>query len=1133
MEIEAKYISADPEQIARLLNTTILGDALLLPAPSQRVEDRYYDTPERDLWRAGYAFRTRKLNDVDLVTLKGRGYTEGPVHLREEYEFECPPDLSPCDWPHEQARELILRIAAEKPLIELLVIRQDRTLRFVQKEARIIAMLSIDEVEMETGDALIEGYTVEVELMEGGTPKDLQAMDEHLRGYGLLPETRSKFEIALALMEESSIADDDPGGGESSLVDEDLRGDEPLPVPPPKLDREMFSTAPPVPETFSPTFLIPEPFTPGLPLEVPASPVSLDLPSFSSPSVVRPPVTVQQLCARFGVDLAHARHVAAVALALFDYLSEAHGLPSRCRYLLEAAAMLHEIGYADDSENPHAAGRDLLLSDTLAGYSLLERDMLACIVRFNGEEVRPDEEPVFTALPETLRRETLALSALLRVGDALDVSRTQTSRILSAEMGSDAAYLIVDGPHADDETERARKEAQRWNDLFSHPLRVYSADRPIMHKAEAAAEGEAGPSAPDSPEVALPPEPAAAASQDSGAAMAEALPTETSGGKTLSDELDAESEEQRVEQAEGELEEHTDSSILESEAATDAQDILNVSVEAADEITDPVEEVSAETDVTPETEEIIGADADEDAIETDMVEDEEAAALDEERGDTRAEGAALEDLENDALDKDDWIDDISPPLPVEEEESDRVPADEEMDEPLTPSDEVDEPLTPSNEVDELLTPSDEGTEDEAPTHGDDTPSFAPLDEEAMAEILPTVMDVMFEIVPAEPETAGLLESDSPLEQVEIGQVEAEEADPAEGREAMEEAEAFVVVVVEQEISTAPSEAVTEAPAREPGERHPGISPDDPMAEAARKTLRFYYERLRANDMGMLEGEESDAFQEMHAATRRLRMALRLFGPCLPEKEARRLESGLKRAARLLGPVRDLDILLEKARHDAARHEQIDSQRIEPLLAAWEKRRQACHHEMAEFLLGRDFRELKENLERFLNLPDLDVKWEGSSLSPGAVRVRHAAPGILWEQYGRVRAYEPFLPDAPLEIFRALRTDSMRFRYALEFLREPLGGLVDPLADTLTRVQNHLNELHVADRVAHRLREFLADWWRRAVREDAPTGTAQAITEYLLLCEGELREKIEAFPPLYGDLTGAEFRRSLAEITAAF
>jgi exopolyphosphatase/guanosine-5'-triphosphate,3'-diphosphate pyrophosphatase len=209
------------------------------------------------------------------------------------------------------------------------------------------------------------------------------------------------------------------------------------------------------------------------------------------------PVTVQGLCARYAVDMDHARQVASHALALFDSLADVHGLPQPRRALLETAALLHDLGASVDPDRHHTAGRDLLLRESIEGCPPAERDALACLVRFHRKKVRPGEEPAFAALPADLQTDTLALAALLRIGDALDASRSQTCRILSAGTGKGEAHLIVEGLHADIDAERAVEKSDLWNDLFPWPLRVWNAGGAGLSEAPAGArEANAAPESP-------------------------------------------------------------------------------------------------------------------------------------------------------------------------------------------------------------------------------------------------------------------------------------------------------------------------------------------------------------------------------------------------------------------------------------------------------------------------------------------------------------------------------------------------------------------------------------------------------------------------------------------------------------
>ena len=67
--------------------------------------------------------------------------------------------------------------------------------------------------------------------------------------------------------------------------------------------------------------------------------------------------SVQSLARRCSWPEEHSRHVATLALELFDQLRELHGLGEDDRELLEYAAMLHDIGehVAHEGHDRHAA----------------------------------------------------------------------------------------------------------------------------------------------------------------------------------------------------------------------------------------------------------------------------------------------------------------------------------------------------------------------------------------------------------------------------------------------------------------------------------------------------------------------------------------------------------------------------------------------------------------------------------------------------------------------------------------------------------------------------------------------------------------------------------------------------------
>jgi exopolyphosphatase / guanosine-5'-triphosphate,3'-diphosphate pyrophosphatase len=128
---------------------------------------------------------------------------------------------------------------------------------------------------------------------------------------------------------------------------------------------------------------------------------------------------------RFNFDEAHATQVARLSLALFDQLAGLHGLPASARGLLEAAALVHDVGHAVSPSRHHKHTYYLVANADIPGFSDRERRLVALVARYHRrsapERHRDDLEDL--TLPEF--RVVRRCVALLRIADALDRSHHQ------------------------------------------------------------------------------------------------------------------------------------------------------------------------------------------------------------------------------------------------------------------------------------------------------------------------------------------------------------------------------------------------------------------------------------------------------------------------------------------------------------------------------------------------------------------------------------------------------------------------------------------------------------------------------------------------------------------------------------
>ena len=93
-------------------------------------------------------------------------------------------------------------------------------------------------------------------------------------------------------------------------------------------------------------------------------------------------------------------------------------------------------------------------------------------------------------------------------------------------------------------------------------------------------------------------------------------------------------------------------------------------------------------------------------------------------------------------------------------------------------------------------------------------------------------------------------------------------------------------------------------------KSPGVLPDDHLAEAGRKVLRFHLARMVAREEGTRTGKDAEELHAMRVATRRQRAAWRVFGDAFDPRRTERHRRRLKLVAADLGAVRDLDVLID-------------------------------------------------------------------------------------------------------------------------------------------------------------------------------------------------------------------------------
>jgi exopolyphosphatase/guanosine-5'-triphosphate,3'-diphosphate pyrophosphatase len=137
--------------------------------------------------------------------------------------------------------------------------------------------------------------------------------------------------------------------------------------------------------------------------------------------------SVLQLGRACGFDEPHARHVADLAMELFDSAREVHlhQFNQQDRELCEYAALLHDVGTFLSYSNHQAHSYYLIRNSDLLGFDQTEIAIMANIGLFHRKWFpRRKKYPEFAALNKRSRRLVRQFSVLLRIAESLDRSHT-------------------------------------------------------------------------------------------------------------------------------------------------------------------------------------------------------------------------------------------------------------------------------------------------------------------------------------------------------------------------------------------------------------------------------------------------------------------------------------------------------------------------------------------------------------------------------------------------------------------------------------------------------------------------------------------------------------------------------------
>lgn len=141
-----------------------------------------------------------------------------------------------------------------------------------------------------------------------------------------------------------------------------------------------------------------------------------------------------RLARQLDPDPAHAEHTALLAGQLFDRSRPLHGLGDDAREILEAAAIVHNVGLFISHSSHHKHSYYVIRnSEQLTGFTEDEIELIAVVARYHRKSRPSEKHAEFAALDAADRRLVSQLAGMLRVAIGLDrrhAGVVQTMRVI-------------------------------------------------------------------------------------------------------------------------------------------------------------------------------------------------------------------------------------------------------------------------------------------------------------------------------------------------------------------------------------------------------------------------------------------------------------------------------------------------------------------------------------------------------------------------------------------------------------------------------------------------------------------------------------------------------------------------------
>ena len=144
-------------------------------------------------------------------------------------------------------------------------------------------------------------------------------------------------------------------------------------------------------------------------------------------------------------DEEHSLQIVRLAMAIFDGVAPAFSLGQMERQMLEAAALLHDVGYFISYSGHHKHTYHLIRHADLFGFTPREREIIANVARYHRKSLPKKKHESFERLSLQDKELVRRLGGIVRLADGLDRRRNSVVSSLECTLSSRSFQVRLAG----------------------------------------------------------------------------------------------------------------------------------------------------------------------------------------------------------------------------------------------------------------------------------------------------------------------------------------------------------------------------------------------------------------------------------------------------------------------------------------------------------------------------------------------------------------------------------------------------------------------------------------------------------------------------------------------------------------